>query len=64
MFVWRGLISWLDSIKAGIRAAMAYKELNSLTDRELTDIGLTRSDIPHAVYDSMRKSKMIPSRAW
>jgi uncharacterized protein YjiS (DUF1127 family) len=64
MYIWKGIISWLDSIKAGIRASMAYKELNSLTDRELSDIGLTRSDIPYAVYNSMRKSKMLPSKAW
>jgi hypothetical protein len=64
MYIWKGLISWLDSIKVGVRASMAYKELNFLTDRELSDIGLTRSEIPYAVYDSMRKSKMLPSKAW
>jgi len=36
------------------RRQMAYDELNSLDDRSLADIGLTRSDIPYLFSREIR----------
>jgi uncharacterized protein YjiS (DUF1127 family) len=32
----------------------AIRELSSLNDRELADIGITRSDIPHVALEQVR----------
>jgi uncharacterized protein YjiS (DUF1127 family) len=33
------------------RYGLAVQELSQLSDRELADIGVTRSDIPHIAWD-------------
>ena len=33
------------------RYGLAVQELSQLSDRELADIGITRSDIPHVAWD-------------
>ncbi|MGB3743517.1 MAG: DUF1127 domain-containing protein [Xanthobacteraceae bacterium] len=33
------------------RYGLAVQELSQLSDRELADIGITRSDIPHIAWD-------------
>lgn len=42
-------------IKRRLQADRAYRELQSLSDRELQDIGISRSDIPHLVHRSCAK---------
>ena len=44
-----------DEFMRGVRARRTVAELSRLTDRELDDIGLTRSDIPRVAYGLARK---------
>ena len=43
---WRRLV---DGVKADFKLRAAEAELHRMTDRDLADIGLSRSDIPFAV---------------
>jgi uncharacterized protein YjiS (DUF1127 family) len=46
---WRRLV---DGVKADFRLRAAETELYRMTDRELADLGLSRSDIPFAVREA------------
>ncbi|MBV8192939.1 MAG: DUF1127 domain-containing protein [Alphaproteobacteria bacterium] len=46
---WRRLV---DSVKADFRLRAAEAQLYRMTDRELADLGLARSDIPFAVREA------------
>ena len=43
-----------SSVNKGLRARRAYEELNNLTDRELSDLGLNRYDITRVAFDSVQ----------
>ena len=43
-----------SSIDKGFRARRAYEELNNLTDRELSDLGLNRYDITRVAFESVK----------
>ncbi len=47
----------VDPIVGAVAAVRATEELSRLSDRELADIGLTRSDIPGHVYRTMVKRR-------
>ena len=40
----------------------AYKELNSLSDKELSDIGINRYDIHNTVFDTLKQR--VPSQSF
>jgi uncharacterized protein YjiS (DUF1127 family) len=48
------LLSIIRFLHAWKRYGSAVKELSSLNDRELADIGITRSDIPRVAWDHAR----------
>ena len=60
------LYPFLDQINIWMRRKIAYfnayKELDSLSDRELADMGLNRYDIHDVVVDTVRKR--IPSQSF
>ena len=41
---------------------IAYKELHSLSDKELSDIGINRYDIHHTVIDTLKQR--VPSQSF
>jgi uncharacterized protein YjiS (DUF1127 family) len=45
------LLSIISFLHAWKRYGMAVQELSHLSDRELADIGITRSDIPRVAWD-------------
>jgi len=45
------LLSIIDYLHAWKRYGLAVRELSSLNDRELADIGITRSDIPRLAWE-------------
>ncbi len=45
------LLSVIRFLHAGKRYGLAVRELSSLNDRELADIGITRSDIPRLAWE-------------
>ncbi len=45
------LLSIIGFLQAWKRYGMAVQELSHLSDRELADIGITRSDIPRVAWD-------------
>ncbi|MFV0334567.1 MAG: hypothetical protein ACK5JR_10940 [Tropicimonas sp.] len=47
----RALAVFFDTIHAGMEAARRYEELNSLTDVELEQRGLTRDQIVRQIHD-------------
>ena len=49
------LLAILKFLKAWRRYNASLRELYSLGDRELADIGITRSDIPRIAWDSANK---------
>jgi len=40
----------------------AYKELDSLTDKELADLGISRCELPYVVSNTLKQR--IPSRSF
>jgi uncharacterized protein YjiS (DUF1127 family) len=48
-------ISFIRYVQAWRQYGEAVRELSSLNDRELADLGITRSDIPHVAWHSMRR---------
>jgi uncharacterized protein YjiS (DUF1127 family) len=45
------LLSIIRFLQAWKRYGTAVQELSHLSDRELADIGITRSDIPRVAWD-------------
>jgi uncharacterized protein YjiS (DUF1127 family) len=45
------LVSVIRFLHAWKRYGLAVNELSHLSDRELADIGITRSDIPRVAWD-------------
>jgi len=45
------LVSIIRYLHAWKRYGVAVQELSHLSDRELADIGITRSDIPRVAWD-------------
>ena len=48
------LLSILRFLNAWKRYGVAVDELSHLSDRELADIGITRSDIPRIAWEQSR----------
>jgi uncharacterized protein YjiS (DUF1127 family) len=46
------LVAVINFLRAWKRYNANLRELNQLGDRELADIGLTRSDIPRVAWES------------
>ena len=46
------LVAILNFLRAWRRYNVSLRELNSLDDRELADIGITRSDIPRIAWEN------------
>lgn len=53
---------WYLNIQRQLAYARAFRELSSLTDRELSDIGLNRIEIHNVVYGSVMER--LPSQAY
>ena len=49
------LVSILSFLQSWRRYNASLNELNQLGDRELADIGITRSDIPRVAWDSANR---------
>jgi uncharacterized protein YjiS (DUF1127 family) len=47
-------ISLLHYLHSWRRYAITVRELSNLNDRELADLGITRSDIPRVAWESPR----------
>jgi uncharacterized protein YjiS (DUF1127 family) len=45
------LLSLIHYLQAWKRYGTAVRELSNLNDRELSDIGITRSDIPRLAWE-------------
>jgi uncharacterized protein YjiS (DUF1127 family) len=50
----RGVRAWLAAFRAWREQRAALAELVMMSDRELADIGLTRSDVPRVVNDDLK----------
>lgn len=48
------LISFIRYVRTWRQYGAAVRELSSLNDRELADLGITRSDIPHVAWEQVR----------
>jgi len=49
----RGVAAWLARLHAWREQRAALAELGMMSDRELADIGLTRSDLPRVFNDNL-----------
>jgi uncharacterized protein YjiS (DUF1127 family) len=49
------LVAILNFLRAWRRYNVSLRELNSLDDRELADIGITRSDIPRIAWENSER---------
>jgi uncharacterized protein YjiS (DUF1127 family) len=49
------LVAILNFLQSWRRYNASLNELNQLGDRELADIGITRSDIPRVAWDSANR---------
>jgi len=49
------LVAILNFLRAWRRYNQSLRELRQLGDRELADIGITRSDIPRIAWDSAQR---------
>lgn len=47
--------SFIRYVQAWRQYGEAVRELSSLNDRELADLGITRADIPRVARDHMRR---------
>jgi uncharacterized protein YjiS (DUF1127 family) len=48
------LVAFLRYLHAWRQYGNTVRELSSLSDRELADLGITRSDIPHIAWEQPR----------
>ena len=48
------LTSFIRYVQAWRQYGETVRELSNLNDRELADLGITRSDIPHVAWDPVR----------
>jgi len=51
------LVAIVNFLRAWRRYNASLRELTQLGDRELADIGITRSDIPRIAWDSAHRGK-------
>ena len=51
------LVAILNFLRAWRRYNASLRELTQLGDRELADIGITRSDIPRVAWDNAHRGK-------
>ena len=51
------LVAILNFLRAWRRYNASLKELTQLGDRELADIGITRSDIPRIAWDTAHRGE-------
>lgn len=51
------LVAILNFLRAWRRYNASLRELTQLGDRELADIGITRSDIPRIAWDNAHRGK-------
>ncbi len=51
----RKMFSLIRYLQAWKQYGVAVRELSNLNDRELADIGITRSDIPQVAWDHARR---------
>ena len=49
------LTSFIRYVQAWRQYGEAIRELSHLNDRELADIGITRSEIPHIAWEHVRR---------
>jgi uncharacterized protein YjiS (DUF1127 family) len=49
------LVAIVNFLRAWRRYNQSLRELHQLGDRELADIGITRSDIPRIAWDSAQR---------
>lgn len=49
------MFSLIRYLQAWRQYGVAVRELSNLNDRELADIGITRSDIPQIAWDHARR---------
>jgi uncharacterized protein YjiS (DUF1127 family) len=49
------LTSFIRYVRAWRDYGTAVRELSDLNDRELADLGITRSDIPHIAFEHARR---------
>ena len=52
------LVAIISFLQAWRRYNASLRELNQLGDRELADIGISRSDIPRVAWDSRRAAEV------
>lgn len=60
-FVANGFRTFASSISEARKMQRAYAELSALSDKELRDIGMTRSDIPAAIAGTLRRPVELTS---
>lgn len=60
-FVANGFRTFASSISEARKMQRAYAELTALSDKELRDIGMTRSDIPAAIAGTLRRPVELTS---
>lgn len=46
---------WLDTIKEANQASKIYFELNQLSNKDLNELGIERSDIPSVAFNAAQK---------
>jgi uncharacterized protein YjiS (DUF1127 family) len=51
------LVAIINFLRAWRRYNASLRELTQLGDRELADIGITRSDIPRIAWDSAHRGR-------
>jgi uncharacterized protein YjiS (DUF1127 family) len=49
------LTSFIRYVRSWREYGTTVRELSSLNDRELADLGITRSDIPHIAFSRVRR---------
>ena len=52
------LVAIVNFLRAWRRYNASLRELTQLGDRELADIGITRSDIPRIAWDSAHRGRV------
>ena len=52
------LVAIVNFLRAWRRYNASLRELTQLGDRELADIGITRSDIPRIAWDSAHRGRI------
>ena len=57
------LVAIVNFLRAWRRYNQSLRELHQLGDRELADIGITRSDIPRIAWDKRPERKLLNPRS-